>query len=238
MGASASSTGTNDQQPVPGFDSPHVTEATVRFVPVDESGNALSAQLFVGRYEARATPVADTNPATALGDRFEIVPGTYDLLARANGRGTVRTSITVAPGEQRTLTVTMPRNLASRFNGATATGDGTNLTSLIEDTEATNWASLGTPVAGKQVTVRLDGSRTQWSVDSVQVSAMLRPPSPNDPGGDTGGQNRYSALRQFRILACRARAGVDCSQAYTSRSSSRAPRTPSPRCNRGPARLN
>jgi len=212
LGATATSTGTNDQQPVPGFDSPHMTEATVRFVPVDEGGNPLVAQLFVGTYEARVTPVADTSATTALGDTFEIVPGTYDILARANGRGALRTSITVAPGEQRTLALTMPSNLASRFNGATATGDGTNLTSLIDDTEATNWASLGSPVTGKGVTVRLDPSRSQWMVDRVQVSAMLRPPNPSDPGGDTGGQSRFSALRQFRILACRARPGVDCSQ--------------------------
>jgi extracellular elastinolytic metalloproteinase len=212
LGATASSTGTNDQQPIPGFDSPHVTEATVRFSPVDEDGDPLVAQLFVGDYEARATPVADTSPTTALDDSFEIVPGTFDLVARANGRGAQRTSITVAPGEQRTLTLPMPSNLASRFNGATAWGDGVNLSSLIDDTENTNWASLGSPVAGKQVTVRLDPSSNQWMVDRVQVSAMLRPPNPNDPGGDTGGQSRFSALRQFRILACRARPGVDCSQ--------------------------
>ena len=35
------------------------------------------------------------------------------------------------------------------------TGDGINLGALIDDTEATNWASLGVAVAGKQVTVRL-----------------------------------------------------------------------------------
>ena len=63
MGTSASSTGSNDQQPVPGFDSPHLTEATVTFVPMDERGGPVVAQLFVGGYEARATPVADTNQA-------------------------------------------------------------------------------------------------------------------------------------------------------------------------------
>ncbi|HEX9441371.1 MAG TPA: hypothetical protein VF909_16920, partial [Roseiflexaceae bacterium] len=32
------------------------------------------------------------------------------------------------------------------------------------------------------------------------------------PGGDTGGQNRFSALRQFEIWACRAQGSVDCTQ--------------------------
>ncbi len=52
----------------------------------------------------------------------------------------------------------MSRNVASAANGATAGGDGINLARLIDDTEATNWASLGSPIANKQVTVRLDPS--------------------------------------------------------------------------------
>ncbi len=49
------------------------------------------------------------------------------------------------------------RNLASAAAGATATGDGVNQAKLIDDDEATNWASLNSPVAGKQVTVDLAG---------------------------------------------------------------------------------
>ena len=48
---------------------------------------ARPAQLFVGRYEARATPIADTDPSTPLSDTFKLVPGTYELLARGNGFG-------------------------------------------------------------------------------------------------------------------------------------------------------
>jgi extracellular elastinolytic metalloproteinase len=166
----------------------------------------------VGHYEARATPVADTDDGTALDATFAIVPGTYDLLARGDGYGMHRVSVTLGSGETRTLQLTLNRNVASGTNGAVASGDGINLARLIDDTESTNWASLGSPVAGKKVTVRLDPSRSNWTVDRVQVSAMLRPPSPTDPGGDTGGQSRFSALRQFRILACRARGNVTCSQ--------------------------
>ena len=72
------------------------------------------------------------------------------------------------------LQVEMPANLASAATGATATGDGINLGKLIDDTEATNWASLESAVAGKQVTVRLDPSKPWHQVARVQVSAELR----------------------------------------------------------------
>jgi hypothetical protein len=102
--------------------------------------------------------------------------------------------------------------LASRTNGATATGDGINLDKLIDDTEATNWASLGDDVRGKQVTVALDPSKPSHVIRRVQVSAMLRPTNSADPGGDTGGQSRYSTLREFAILTCAATARVDCTE--------------------------
>jgi extracellular elastinolytic metalloproteinase len=59
------------------------------------------------------------------------------------------------------------------------------------------------------VTVRLDPSKPSYQITRVQVSAHLRPPNnPNDPNDPV--QNRFSALRQFQILACEAKAGVDC----------------------------
>jgi hypothetical protein len=125
----------------------------------------------------------------------------------------VRTSITVAAGQLRDLRVNMPLNLASSANGATATGDGVNLGALIDDTEMTNWASLDSPVAGKQVTVRLDPSRRVQSFDRIQVSAMLRHRIPAETEPDNQGQNRFTALRQFELLACEAGGAVDCSQA-------------------------
>ena len=93
--------------------------------------------------------------------------------------------------------------------GATATGDGVNVARLIDDDEATNWASLTGPVAGKGVVVDLAGERNR--VSRVQVSAMLRPAITGDP--DPGGQNRFTALRQFRVLACNAVGNVDCTDA-------------------------
>jgi hypothetical protein len=110
----------------------------------------------------------------------------------------------------------MRENFASSANGATATGDGTDLGALIDDTESTNWASLGSPVLNKQVTVRLDPSRPSVTFRRVQVSAQLRTarpyPAPAPLPNPDPGQNRFSALRKFEILACRTTATVDCTQ--------------------------
>jgi extracellular elastinolytic metalloproteinase len=183
----------------------------VRFRPTGQAAGR-PAQLFIGRYEARVTPIADTDPGTPRGATFEIAPGTYELVARGNGFGAERLTVTFRAGQLRDLTVNMAPNLASRANGATVTGPGLNLAALIDDTEATNWASLGSPAIGKQVTVRLDPSADDHVFRRVQVSAMLRTRDQNDPGGDTGSQNRFSALRQFELLACRARGAVDCTE--------------------------
>jgi hypothetical protein len=167
------------------------------------------AQLYVGRYEARSRPLADTDPATELDDSVALVPGTYEVLARADGFGAQRFSVTVTAARRpRNLPVRMRPNLASTHNGASASGDGVNLDALIDDTEATNWAALGAPVAGREVTVRLDPTRRVHDIGRVQVSAMLRPPITGD--ADPGTQNRFTALRQFEILTCAARPRVTC----------------------------
>jgi extracellular elastinolytic metalloproteinase len=114
----------------------------------------------------------DSDPDTALGSSVEFIAGSYSCWFGAMGSAR-----------------------------ATAAGDGTGPASLIDETEATQWASLGAPVAGRQVTVRLAESGTPIQLRRVQVSAALSPP-----------QNRFSALRSFEILACETRGGVDCSR--------------------------
>jgi hypothetical protein len=211
LGEDAVSNGHTDPNPTPSFASPFATEATLTFAPVDEAGQPVEgAQLFVGHYQARAVPVADTNPGTALTNAVSLVPGTYEFVARAAGRGLVRIGpVMVSAGQQLDLSVPMPTNLASASAGAAATGDGVNIARLIDDDEATNWASLSGPVAGKGVVVDLAGD--QHLVTRVQVSAMLRPAITGDP--DPGGQNRFTALRQFRVLACVAAGDVNCTDA-------------------------
>ncbi|HJV04848.1 MAG TPA: M36 family metallopeptidase, partial [Actinomycetota bacterium] len=216
FGQGASTTGTDDVDPIPDFTSPYADEATVTFRPVGD-GTGTAAELFVGHYEARVTPIADTDPATPLDDTFRIIPGAYDFLTGARGFGITRTTMSFRAGQVRDMPVYLRRNLASSANGATVSGDGVNHEMLIDDTEATNWAFLGVDPAaeneaiGTEVTVRLDPSAPAHELRRIQVSAQLRPRIHTDPA-DPGSQSRFSALRQFEIWVCTASATVDCTQ--------------------------
>ncbi|EWM63342.1 LOW QUALITY PROTEIN: extracellular elastinolytic metalloproteinase, partial [Micromonospora sp. M42] len=61
LGEGAASVGHTDPDPTPGFTSPYAREGSLRLLPVGERGPVAGAQLFVGRYQARAVPVADTD---------------------------------------------------------------------------------------------------------------------------------------------------------------------------------
>ncbi|GAA0926725.1 M36 family metallopeptidase [Nonomuraea longicatena] len=206
LGEGASSRGQSDPDPVPSFATSHAKTAKLTLKPYGAAKDA-AVRLYVGDYESRVVPMADTDPATATGDSFEIVPGKYDFLAVAPGFGHKRFSLSVRPGET-TLPLSLSRNHASAAAGATASGDGVNHAKLIDETEGTNWASHTAPVAGRNVVVDLAGT-DPVKVGRVQVSAMLRPNIGD--AADPGGQNRFSALRSFEILACDASAGTDCS---------------------------
>src|SRR6476469_180617 len=204
LGRDAASAGPNDQDPTPSFASASGRNATLRFASI---GSDAPARLYVGDYEARAMPVADTDPNTPLPDTIDIAPGRYSFVVVANGFGSSRVQETIRPHERAAVRPLLQRNRASAGQGATATGDGVNQGKLIDDTEATDWASVGSPVAGKSVTVDLTGTHPQL-VTRVQVSAYLRPAITGD--ADTGTQNRFTALRQFEILSCNAASGADC----------------------------
>ncbi|MGI5216053.1 M36 family metallopeptidase [Plantactinospora sp. CA-290183] len=226
LGRDAATNGAADTDPTPSFASPHARNVTVTLRPEGES-QAAPVRLYVGEYEARAVPVADTDPATPLPDTFEVVPDRkFSFLAVAPGFGHTRFSREFTAGKGRggdrpvTLELELSRNLASATSGAAVAGDGVNLDRLVDDTEATNWAALD-GVTGKQVTVDLAGDRPQ-TVRRVNVSAMLRPGITTDPDPGTS-QNALSALRSFAVLACDA-TRADCAdpanfrRVYTSRS--------------------
>jgi hypothetical protein len=194
----------------------------------------VNARIYVGHHEARVSPIADTDPATnapgtALHNNLDatatIARGTYELIATAPGYGAVRFRRTVT-GDQ-TITLRMAPNVASKANGATASGDaapvmsGTNtvLTAeqvrdrLIDDTEATNWQAAAVESGGswsvdnRRVTVDLAGDAPQ-RLTRAQVSSMLGPVwDPNTNMDMT--QNRFTALRQFELWSCNARF-ADC----------------------------
>ena len=194
----------DDVDPVPSFASPLAEEETLSFSAVDETGAAVEAQFFVGDYEARVTPIADTDPSTtSVGASAPFVAGSYDFVAQAAGHGLVRFSVDVDGAGTRDVKVAMPTNWASRANGAVASGDGVNLDSLIDDTEGSTWAALAREpdVAGTQVTVDLAGGARL--VKSVNVSAMQRLRDTANTA-DPGSQSRFAALRAFDIQTCNA----------------------------------
>jgi hypothetical protein len=198
MGESASTDTTEDDQPTPAFDSPYANEAAVTFAT-----NA-PATIYIGRFQARVTPVADTDPSTDLGATAKLVAGTYDVFVRSAGYGLRRFKLTVGAGQTLTRTYTLTPNVASKSAGASAAGDGTNLDDLIDDSEATTWdasAPAGVNVAHPSVTISFAGAKP---VRTVAVSALL---DPSDPDKDEG---RFTALRRFKVDACDGRT-ANCS---------------------------
>jgi hypothetical protein len=121
----------------------------------------------------------------------------YNFVAVAPGYGFVRFSVKdVKPGQTRNIAIHFATNYASATQGATIVGDtlgtNTNLTSLIDDNEATNDGQTGAPVAGRWVVVALGGGKAV-TIDSLGVSSLLVP-----------GNNRFTALRSFEAYACTA----------------------------------
>jgi hypothetical protein len=202
FGQNAFVSGAGDDEPKPDFESPRHPEATVVFDTqvIGEDGGAPSADIFVGHYEARVSPIADTDPATTaappgannLDDvaRFVVPEDAYEFVARAKGYGHVRFRLDdLTPGETRRVTIKLRANLASKHRGAVASGDGVRLGDTIDDAEGTNWESDGVAVAGRKVTVDLTGGVQTFN--RVKVSAALQP-----------AQNRFTALRAFELYAC------------------------------------
>jgi extracellular elastinolytic metalloproteinase len=203
----------SDSDPKPDFESPHHNEAVVTFGAVaQQDGASVPARIFVGHYEARVSPIADTAGATGppdgtetagfsnLDNRAGFVPGTYEFIVQANGYGAHRFRLNLAAGPS-DVVFELPTNWASKHQGATAAGDGTaaTLPNLIDDTEVTNWddPAGGLPVntANPQVTVDLAGNEPRL-INRVNVSAML---DPIQTLTGPSSENRFTALRQFRI---------------------------------------
>lgn len=211
MGVGASSQGSDDRDPKPSFASPEEDNARVTFRPVTSSGQRISNfEVFVGEYEARSVPSATNGNATE-----QFAPGSYQFVVRAPGYGLRRFEGSFTPGQSVTKKITMQSNWASLKTGAkpTPTSDGTSgeggssALQLIDETEETNWRADG-PVEGQQVTVKLAGGA--HLVDRVNVSAFLRPQEQSNKFGDTDTQSRFSALREFEILTCKAAESNNC----------------------------
>jgi hypothetical protein len=186
----------SDTDPLPDFEAPDTGNATVLFraTTLRLPRSNVRARIYVGHYEGRVSPIADTDPTTDVPtgattnnlDRFAtFAPGTYEFIATAPGRGAVRFRETFEAGEEPRVTIRFAANAASKVNGATASGDATAVTSptsvppnqevlsqqqvldrLIDDTEATAWQAAAREEAGR------------WSVAGRRVDIDLRGTAP------------------------------------------------------------
>jgi extracellular elastinolytic metalloproteinase len=208
LGQGASTPDADSGDPTPSFVSPRSKSATVTF---RTSG---SGDIFVGRYQARATPVADTRKKTKLDHVVKLAPGRYRMLFASPTRGFERFTVKVAPGQRKTVRVQPPRNLAAKAAGAKiirASAGSLNAKSLIDGTEATAWGNVDPEarnVDRAKPFVAVDLAGRVHRIHRVQVSAMLNPapadpsevPLAQQPDPDSG--SRFTALRRFALEAC------------------------------------
>jgi len=215
--------GTQDTDPTPDFSSPLANNATLHFF-ADNKGNTIvpvKAKIYVGDYQARATQIADTDPATNPGatpgtnnldNTAQFVPNpanprwsSYNFIAVAPGFGAVRFNVgSLTPGEVRNITIHFAPNFASSSQGATVSGDAlgtnTNLANVLDDDEATNDGQTGAPVGGRWFVIKLgDVGKNGSNVKRIAVSAQLIPATGGNPAN-----NRFTALRSFDAYTCRA----------------------------------
>ncbi|HEY0948638.1 M36 family metallopeptidase [Nocardioides sp.] len=205
MGQGASVPNADSGDTSPSFASPKSENGRVTF------RSNRSGRFYVGHYEARATPVADTTAAGKLKNTARFVPGRYRMLFVSQAGGFKRFTMTVKAGTQQ-VTVRAPQNLAAKKNGARLLGttEGSlNPAALLDGTERTAWGGVTEAnVDESHPFVAVDLAGGVHTVRRVQVSAMLNPapPDPNeiplaaDPDPDSG--SRFTALRRFALEAC------------------------------------
>jgi uncharacterized repeat protein (TIGR01451 family) len=228
FGCSAYNSSGNDLQPVPAYDRPTVLANTLPAPPnppnqASDCNNAgdrainftvrnvrdpalppvPNAKIFVGDYEARVSPIADTSaattnsgPSTANADTVaRFAPGTYRLLVQAPGFGHRRSILTVHPGGGTSnWELGMEQNVASQTHGADATAVFGNATAdfLLDDTEDTQWDTGTLPanvnVTQPDVVIDLAGTSPRY-VRLARISAVAE-------------AGRTSSLRRFRLQVC------------------------------------
>ena len=237
MGFGASVKNGDDTDPVPSFATP---EGQGKNVKVTFKGKG-SGTVYIGRYEARVSPVADLAKTTPLGDTISMTPGTYEALYVSPTHGFNRFTVkvpAVAKGKKgkkslsKTVRIETSSNYAALAGGASvigATAGSRNAAALIDGTEATNWGGV---TAGNVddthpfVAVDLAGSKAV-KIKRVNVSAYLTPaPASGDElplltkvDEDPDSGSRFTALRQFGIDVCTSSCtspGATWTRVYTS----------------------
>ncbi len=205
LGRTAASTngGVNsDTDPLPDFDAVGTTPANVKFEAKGLDGTALNARIYVGHYEARISPIADTNPATTassnVDDTAAFAPGTYEFVAHVPGYGHVRFRETFRSGRDKTIRIEFPTNWASTTSGATATtADGAATVAQPDRRHREHELER----SGHEHRRRDHGER---EVGGHQPRRDRSRPGQVRPGQRHAGpgNSRFSALRSFEIWAC------------------------------------
>ena len=196
MGEGASVEDADDTHPRPSFASPTSKNTAVTFAT---SGQG---KVFVGDYEARVTPVADTLKKTRLGATASFTPGTYRMLYVSPTNGFRHFTMKITGTAKQRVVVKAGRNLAAKRSGAKvlrSTAGSRNAGQLIDGSEVGGWAGVTEQnVDQSHPSIDVDLAGGVHIVRTVQVSAYLRPAYPDDE--DAG--SRFTALRQFAIEAC------------------------------------
>ncbi len=213
MGADASTPTPDSEDVTPSFRSSYGNNPTVTF------SSASPGRVYVGDYEARATPVADTDPGTPVGAATRFTPGVYRITFVSSTNGFRRFLMTVPdsgaaigqPIDDAAANVAAAPSGASVIAGATTAGS-LNAAALIDGTEGTNWAGVtDTNVDESHPGVAVDLAGGVQTISAAKVSALLRP-APASPTGlpllagtqddDPDSGSRFTALRQFQLQAC------------------------------------
>ena len=207
MGKGATTPNADSGSPKASFASPRSRNAKVTF---KSKGGA--SWIYVGKYEARATPVADTTKKTKRPNSVRLVPGKHQLLVVGKLRGFQRITVKLKPGQRKVVRIKGHRNLAAAKGGAKviASSPGSlNAKWLIDGTERTNWAGVSDDnVDATHPFVAVDLIGGVHKIRKVQISAMLNPAPGDDlpvafaadPDPDSG--SRFTALRRFALEAC------------------------------------
>jgi extracellular elastinolytic metalloproteinase len=224
----------SDTNPLPDFEAPGQANAYVTFAANStETGNpAVKARIYVGHYEARVSPIADTDPATNaptgasannLDEQATFAPGTYEFIATAPGYGAVRFRKTFKANVNPTIALRFAPNFASTTQGASASGDVTPLTSttsspvgaviqpasqvlknLIDDSESSDW-QVAADQAAPDGPFSVDGKRVTIDLAGTRPQTIrhVQVSALIGPVFDPNAQPRPADQTQNRFTALR-----------------------------------
>jgi extracellular elastinolytic metalloproteinase len=199
LGRDSSSVKSGDTDPIPSFAGPKAADnATVTFSLVDAtSGAPVKGSVFVGMYHARCVSIASTLGGDEVGPKAVFTKGTYTFTVQADGYGIQRFTETFAPGVRKQV-LKLAKNLASKKYGPSISGNAgaLRLGNVFDDTEETNGAFNGQPVAGREITVKF--LRPKQTFNRIAVSA-LHHPAKNLPEGGTEIEGRFLGIKAFDL---------------------------------------